>query len=131
MLDMNDQREYYDSDSDTDNEDKLIRPWVESVRNYWNNFTEAWQREYPDDSKSDHIQKSVTQVFSTHLFTSSTVSADIYLQFIYEPFKSELKMSERKRERRYWNRNHLYHFVRQLWMVDCFVYQKPSSRVKD
>ena len=40
-------------------------------------------------------------------------------------------MSERKRERRYANKNNLYHFVRQLWMVDCFVYLEPSTRVED
>lgn len=130
-LGMDGQRGYYDSDSDTDNEDEWIPPYVESVRNYWNNFTGARQRESPDDSISDHIQKSVTQVFFPRLLTSSAVSANLYLQFIYGPLKSELKMPERKQESRYANRNHLYHFARQLWMVDGFVYLKPSTRVED
>jgi hypothetical protein len=53
------------------------------------------------------------------------------VQFIYGPLKDELKMPERKRARRYANRNHLYHFTRQLWMVDWFEYRIPRVRVVD
>ena len=36
------QKGYYDSNSDTDDKDDWIPPGVESVWNYWNNFTGAW-----------------------------------------------------------------------------------------
>lgn len=61
-LGMDGQRGYYDSDSDTDDEDDWIAPCVESVRSYWNSFTAAWQREYPTNPISNDVQKSVTQV---------------------------------------------------------------------
>lgn len=64
-LGMDGQRGYDDSDSDTDDEDRWIPPCVESVRNYWKNFTGAWLRAYPSNPISEHIQKSVTQVCST------------------------------------------------------------------
>lgn len=40
-------------------------------------------------------------------------------------------MPERKRERRYANKNHLYHFARQLWKVDWINLDTPSLRVID
>ncbi|KAH7113182.1 hypothetical protein B0J11DRAFT_619325 [Dendryphion nanum] len=110
---MDGQRGYDDSDSDTDeDEDRWIPPSVESVRNYWNNFTGAWLRAYADNPISENIQRSVTQ-------------------FIYGPLKDELKMPERKRARRYANRNHLSHFARQSWKVDWFEYPLPGTRVID
>ncbi|KAH7409779.1 hypothetical protein DE146DRAFT_732671 [Phaeosphaeria sp. MPI-PUGE-AT-0046c] len=51
--------------------------------------------------------------------------------FIYGPLKDELKMPERKRARRYANRNHLSHFARQSWKVDWFEYPLPGTRVID
>ncbi|PQE10450.1 RTC4-like domain-containing isoform 2 protein [Rutstroemia sp. NJR-2017a BBW] len=108
-LGMDGQSGYDNRDSDTDEEeDGWIPPCVESVRNYWNNFTGAWLRAYADNPISEHIQRSVTQ-------------------FIYGPLKGELKMPERKRARR----NHLYHFARQLWKVDWFEYCSPGTRVVD
>lgn len=53
------------------------------------------------------------------------------IQFIYGPLKDELKMPERKRARRYANRNHLYHFARQLRKVNWFEYSVPGIRVVD
>ena len=38
-------------------------------------------------------------------------------------------MPERKRVRRYANRNHLFHFARQHWKVDWHEYWMPSTRV--
>ncbi|KAF2652842.1 hypothetical protein K491DRAFT_663130 [Lophiostoma macrostomum CBS 122681] len=40
-------------------------------------------------------------------------------------------MPERKRARRYANRNHLSHFARQSWKVDWFEYPLPGTRVID
>jgi hypothetical protein len=40
-------------------------------------------------------------------------------------------MPERKRARRYTNRNHLYQFTRQLWKVDWFEYCSPEVIVVD
>lgn len=59
-LGMNGQKGYEESDSSGD-EDEWIPPGVESVRNYWNNFTGAWRREYATEPISMHYQKSVTQ----------------------------------------------------------------------
>jgi hypothetical protein len=130
-LGMDGQRGYDDSDNDTDeDEDGWIPPCVESVRNYWNNFTGAWLRAYLDNPISGHIQRSVTQVCST-TFSSDPVVANLHGQFIYGPLKEELKMPERKRARRYANRNHLLHFARQLWKVDWFEYCSPGVRVVD
>jgi hypothetical protein len=65
-LGMDGQRGYDDSDSDTvEDEDRWIPPSVESVRNYWNNFTGAWLRAYADNPISENIQRSVTQVCLT------------------------------------------------------------------
>jgi hypothetical protein len=74
-LGMDGQRGYdSDSDSNTDGEcqslplcaecarKKWIPPWVESVRNYWNNFTGAWKRKYPENPISEDVRESVTQL---------------------------------------------------------------------
>ena len=95
-LGMDGQRGYDHSDNDTDeDEDGWIPPCVESVRNYWNNFTVAWLRAYLDNPISEHIQRSVTQVCSTTTFSSDPVVANLRVQFIYGPLKEELKMPER------------------------------------
>jgi hypothetical protein len=66
----------YDSDNDDDTDEecdclppceecrrkKWIPPGVESVRNYWNNFTGAWKRLYPDDPIPENVKESVTRV---------------------------------------------------------------------
>jgi len=66
----------YDTDDDDDTDDecdclpscekcrrkKWVPPCVESVRNYWNNFTGAWKRAYPDDPIPLKVRESATQV---------------------------------------------------------------------
>lgn len=74
-LGMDGQRGYdSDSESDTDGECQClpickecarkhwIPPCVESVRNYWNNFTGAWKREYAENPIPEVVRESVTQV---------------------------------------------------------------------
>jgi hypothetical protein len=58
-------------------------------------------------------------------------AANICTKFIYGLLKVELRLPERKRERRYADKNYLYHFARQFWMADWFSYQKPLIRVDD
>src|SRR4051812_1704742 len=49
-----------DGNDDTDDEGDDAPPGVETVRNYWNNFTGAWKRIHPP-IREDLIE-SVTQV---------------------------------------------------------------------
>lgn len=51
-----------DGSDETDDEDDDAPPGVETVRNYWNNFTGAWKRIHPP-IREDLIE-SVTQVCS-------------------------------------------------------------------
>ena len=90
-LGMDGQRGYdSDSESDTDGEcqclplceacarKKWIPPCVESVRNYWKNFTGAWKRTYPENPIPEDVRESVTQVcqsISSHITVKEANSA--------------------------------------------------------
>jgi hypothetical protein len=73
----------YDSNNDDDTDDecdclplceacrrkKWVPPGIESVRNYWNNFTGAWKRIHPCDLIPETVKESVTRVCQMLPFT--------------------------------------------------------------
>ncbi|OAP53882.1 hypothetical protein AYL99_11904 [Fonsecaea erecta] len=74
---------------------------VETVRNYWNNFTGAWKRSYP--AIRDDLKESIHE-------------------FIYGPLKELLGLLDEKKPRRYANEKHLLIYAEQLWSRDWFIY---------
>jgi hypothetical protein len=102
---------------------------VETVRNYWNNFTGGWKRKHtaiPTD-----IADSVTEVRTSLSCCNYYNMLTALLKFIYGPLKDEVGLLGEKRPRRYANENHLLLYAEQLWAKDWFVYQKPGTRVSD
>src|SRR5271155_2299151 len=99
---------------------------VETVRNYWNNFTGGWKRKHtaiPTD-----IADSVTEVRTSLSCCNYYNMLTALLKFIYGPLKDEVGLLGEKRPRRYANENHLLLYAEQLWAKDWFIYQKPETR---
>lgn len=93
---------------------------VETVRNYWNNFTGGWKRKHTVISSD--ITDFVTEVrtsLSCHNYYSTLITL---LKFIYGPLKDEVGLLDEKRPRRYANENHLLLYTEQLWARDWYVY---------
>jgi hypothetical protein len=92
---------------------------VETVRNYWNNFTGGWKREHtaiPSD-----IADSVTAVRPFLSCCNYYEMLTALSKFIYGPLKAEVGLLDEKRPRRYANENHLLLYAEQLWARDWYV----------
>ena len=102
---------------------------VETVQNYWRNFTGGWKREYtaiPSD-----ITESVKEVRTSLSCYSYDSTLTTLRKFISGPLRLKLGLLREKRPRRYANENHLLLYAEQLWAGDWYVYQKPGTRVSD
>jgi hypothetical protein len=97
---------------------KSLPASVETIRNYWNNFTGGWKRKHTTD-----IANSVTEVRTSLSCCNYYNMLTALLKFIYGPLKDEFGLLGGKRPRRYANENYLLLYAEQLWAKDWSIYQ--------